>query len=231
MDVDTLARFEAVPVPTPAGGRLVVELVPAPDPWDVARRLAHLPHLLFLDSAEREGERGRYSYVSADPQSSFRYTVKAQPAIDPVAILRRQLLEHPSGLLDHLPPFQCGLAGLFGYGFGRQFERLPEARYNEFGFPDVAVGWYDWVVSFDHAANRAWVLSSGYPRTRPNTWQTRARNRIQFVLDHLSDDSPPLPRVTHFVDPSPTRVGPPGLAPQYPLPDFPGVTSNFDRAG
>src|SRR5262249_37444167 len=115
--------------------------------------------------------------------------------------------------------------------FGRQFERLPEARYNEFGFPDVAVGWYDWVVSFDHAANRAWVLSSGYPRTRPNTWQTRARNRIQFVLDHLSDDSPPLPRVTHFVDPSPTRVGPPGLAPQYPLPDFPGVTSNFDRAG
>src|SRR5689334_5105646 len=30
---------------------LVEELTPAPDPWDVARRLAHLPHLLFLDSA------------------------------------------------------------------------------------------------------------------------------------------------------------------------------------
>src|SRR5690349_8484806 len=67
MDVGTPARFEAVPVPAPPGGPLVVELVPAPDPWDVARRLAHLPYLLFLDSAERHDERGRYSYVAADP--------------------------------------------------------------------------------------------------------------------------------------------------------------------
>src|SRR5438552_18903771 len=60
-------QFEAVPVPTPDGGPLAVELVPAPDPWDVARRLAHLPHLLFLDSAEKHPTRGRYSYVTADP--------------------------------------------------------------------------------------------------------------------------------------------------------------------
>src|SRR5438067_1502405 len=46
---------------------LVEELVPAPDPWDVARRLAHLPHLLFLDSAEFNADIGRYSYVTADP--------------------------------------------------------------------------------------------------------------------------------------------------------------------
>src|SRR5437660_11051624 len=68
MDVAAPARFEAVPVQTPADGRLAFELVPAPDPWDVARRLAHLPHLLFLDSAERHGERGRCSYVMADTE-------------------------------------------------------------------------------------------------------------------------------------------------------------------
>ncbi|MCI0701098.1 MAG: hypothetical protein L0241_08445, partial [Planctomycetia bacterium] len=52
---------------TPPGGPLAVELIPAPDPWDVARRLAHLPQLLFLDSAEKHQERGRYSYVAAEP--------------------------------------------------------------------------------------------------------------------------------------------------------------------
>src|SRR5262245_5362939 len=50
-----------------AGLPLVEELVPAPDPWEVARRLSHLPHLLFLDSADPHPERGRYSYVTADP--------------------------------------------------------------------------------------------------------------------------------------------------------------------
>ncbi len=39
---------------------LVEELIPCPDPWDVARKLAHLPHLLFLDSADRSTERGRF---------------------------------------------------------------------------------------------------------------------------------------------------------------------------
>ena len=62
-------RFEAVPLQTPADGPIAVELIPAPDPWDVARALAHLPHLLFLDSAERHEERGHYSYVMADPRT------------------------------------------------------------------------------------------------------------------------------------------------------------------
>ena len=65
--MDAPLVFDAVPVPTTAGAPLVVELVPAPDPWAVARRLAHLPHLLFLDSAEQHADRGRYSYVAADP--------------------------------------------------------------------------------------------------------------------------------------------------------------------
>ena len=52
-------------MPTPVVP-LVEELIPAPDPWDVARKLAHLPHLLFFDSAERHPTRGRYSFVTAD---------------------------------------------------------------------------------------------------------------------------------------------------------------------
>src|SRR5690349_6725781 len=102
MDVETPARFEAVPVHTPADGPLAVELVPAPDPWDVARRLAHLGGLLFLDSAERHGERGRYSFVSAKPVQFSGGSVGRSHD------LFRSLLVNPApprmSLPDELPP-------------------------------------------------------------------------------------------------------------------------------
>ena len=107
---------------------LAVELVPAPDPWDVARRLAHLPHLLFLDSAEKHAERGRYSYVAAqarrswgtDPQSRH---FAAHRSRTPHRMTERHSTARP---IDGLPPFQGGLAGLFGYGLNRVLEsRVP----------------------------------------------------------------------------------------------------------
>src|SRR6516165_2250145 len=46
---------------------LVEELAPAPDAWQMCLRLAHLPHVMFLDSAARLPELGRYSFLTADP--------------------------------------------------------------------------------------------------------------------------------------------------------------------
>src|SRR5205085_6706165 len=122
MDSGAPLQFDAIPVPTPPGGPLAVELVPAPDPWDVARKLSHLPHLLFLDSAEKHAARGRYSYVSADP-----YGI----ASDFAGL--RQMEQSPRRIaaLPEVPPFQGGYAGLFGYGLGRHFERIPLPRYDE----------------------------------------------------------------------------------------------------
>src|SRR5690606_17112384 len=93
----------------------VYELIPLPDPWEVARKLAHLPYLLFLDSAERHTERGRYSYVMADPVQVFDDLFETiTPAVS------------YSTRHDDLPPFQGGLAGLIGYGLSRRLERVAE---------------------------------------------------------------------------------------------------------
>lgn len=195
--------FEAVPVPTPAGGPLVVELVLAPDPWAVARRLAHLPHLLFLDSADTESDRGRYSYVSADP--------------DRVVTRFRSLGETPGRVVSHLPdlpPFQGGYAGVFGYGLGRELERLPQPRIDEFRCPDVFVGRYDWVVSFDHHQNRAWVVSSNPTRKHAGNVIELLRGDQELSLTRGAD-TPRSVIQSH----------------RHPLPGFPGVTSNFSREG
>src|SRR5262249_40822951 len=62
-----MAERRATGPPAEAGLPLVEELRPAPDAWDACRRLAHLPHLLFLDSALAGPPLGRWSFVAAAP--------------------------------------------------------------------------------------------------------------------------------------------------------------------
>src|SRR5439155_1076618 len=80
----------------------------------------------------------------------------------------------PAETLPGLPPFQGGAAGLFGYELCHHLERLPQPLVDEFAVPDLAVGLYDWVIAFDHAAHRAWLISTGLPETMPVRRQRRA---------------------------------------------------------
>jgi para-aminobenzoate synthetase component 1 len=226
---------------TPPAEPLVEELTPAPEPWDVARRLAGRPHLLFLDSAAADPPLGRYSYVAADPFAVLtgfesgpppRWMSVWQdthflnlPEPDPFTALAARLARFPARTVPGLPPFQGGAAGVFGYGLSRCLEELPPRHTDEFGLPDLVVGFYDWVIAFDHAAGRAWVVSTGWPQTDPARRRERAARRLGIVRRRLKAPAPavrppwrmPLPRDW--------------LSPQYPLPGWPGVTSNFDRDG
>jgi para-aminobenzoate synthetase component 1 len=229
-------QFEAVPVPTPADGPLAVELVPAPDPWAVARRLAHLPHLLFLDSADKHPDRGRYSYVAADPD---QWTASPSPrpvppedgvrhGIKPFPLLWHRTLGHwTQPNVPGLPPFQGGLAAVFGYELNGLLERIPRAANDEFEVPDDARGVYTWVVSFDHEQDRAWFVSTGYPHTDQGSRKGYRSKRLREVLALLSADQGAYAHRS----PSGSPLAASALAPQYPLPGFPGVTSNFDRRG
>lgn len=230
METGAPLQFSTVPVNTPPGGPLAVELVPAPCPWAVARKLAHLPHLLFLDSADKHPDRGRYSYVSADPQRFYRQSVptgkhaparlKAWGIFD---LLAREAREVAEPRLPGLPPFQGGFAGLFGYNLCRQFENIPEPRFDEFGVPDIAFGQYRWVVAFDHEQNRAWIIGAVNSARQSATKQRRIERCVRELPDLLRSPTRG-PGLTSEPAPAP-------LAPQFPLPGFPGVTSNFDRVG
>ena len=211
MDVQPPERFAAVPAQTSVDGPIAVELIPAPEPWEVARKLAHLPHLLFLDSAERHRERGRYSYVMAEPRTFISANALDCAPFGLDSLIQSMLEERPA--IGGLPPFQGGLAGLFGYGLGREFERVPAPRTNDFGIPDLHLGVYDCVVSFDHNQNRAWIVSGG----------KECEARLQETI-RLLQTNPAI-----LAAPSPAALA--SLAPQFPLPGSPGVTSNFNRAG
>jgi para-aminobenzoate synthetase component 1 len=207
---------------------LIEELLPVPDPVDVLRRFADRPGLLFLDSALTHPGLGRYSFLAADP---FDYLWSRGKLVhgaggryddmDPFAALAAHLRQFPSEHDPRLPPFQGGAAGVLGYDLCHHLERLPWPRYNDLPTPDLAVGFYDWVIAWDHQDNRAWLISTGFPKLTRNSRLRRAAFRLNEVRRKLRA-SPPSP-------PSPTGSVLLPLAPQWPVPHFPGLTSNFDR--
>src|SRR6266568_752670 len=114
---------------TPAAGPcpslpLVEELSPSLTPWEVCRRLAHHPYLIFLDSAFDHPSLGRYSFVAADPFATLRARGRSihinwGPAVglperqgDPFAELAETLAGYAEHRIEGLPPFQGGVAGL-----------------------------------------------------------------------------------------------------------------------
>ena len=116
---------------------LVEELHPAPSAHEVFLNVVDRPHVLFLDSARRDGELGRFSFVAADP---FDFLTEFPDEKDSLATLSRRLLAWPATTAPDLPPFQGGAAGLLSYDLGRQLEELPSTAYDEFGMPAMAVG-------------------------------------------------------------------------------------------
>jgi para-aminobenzoate synthetase component 1 len=202
---------------------LVEELIPAPDPWQVCLRLSSLPHLLFLDSAGDHPDVGRYSFVTAQP---FHWMMaKRGAATDPFTALASALAAYRAERIPGLPPFQGGAAGLFGYDLCHHIERLPRPPRDEFQTPDMAVGFYDWVVAFDHAQGRAWVISNGLPERDSTKRYRRAAMRLdgvkRLLMENGAANLPDRVRIASEVDP--------GC--RYPLANLPGVFSNFDRPG
>jgi para-aminobenzoate synthetase component 1 len=201
----------------------VEELSPAPHPWDAFRRLADLPHLLFLDSALSHPSLGRYSFLTGDP---FDWLSARRSTVNPFRALAARLARYQREPIPNLPPFQGGAAGLFGYDLCHHLERLPRPHFDEFAVPDLAVGFYDWVLAFDHAANRAWLISTGFPETDPRRRQRRARQRLLAIKQWLGRSVAPLP---HEGPRSLPSLPASALSPQWTVPDMPGLTSSFER--
>ncbi|OYW17119.1 MAG: hypothetical protein B7Z55_13170, partial [Planctomycetales bacterium 12-60-4] len=67
---------------------VVQELLPAPSVMNAVRSLADLPRLLLLDSAVFHSERGRYSFLMADPCEQAEWNAPDLKC-DPFAALRQ----------------------------------------------------------------------------------------------------------------------------------------------
>jgi para-aminobenzoate synthetase component 1 len=163
------------------------------------QRLSNLPHVVFFDSAQRDQEVGRYSFVAADPYDWIERPADGSQAL---TVMQHAWQSYRGQPHPELPPFQGGLAGLWGYELARSLESIAAAPIDDLPMPALAVGCYDTVVAFDHCLNSAWIVSQGFPETDPQARRQRAAERLQMFRKHLlsTSSSPAQPRVAQATD-------------------------------
>ncbi len=214
---------------------VVRDLDPPPDPVEALVRLAGRRHCIFFDSAVAHPTLGRYSFLAADPFDVLQTEVgaRAQTGHDPLGELAERLASFPCQTIEGLPPFQGGAAGLFGYELGRSLENLPAARLDPFGLPAMVVGLYDVVLAWDHRAERAWIVSQGFPEVELAARVQRAEFRASQLQEWLA--GPPIDAPSRQfrsrAGSLPQDVARDQFGPQYDVPAAPGLASNFSPAG
>jgi para-aminobenzoate synthetase component 1 len=141
----------------------------------------------------------------ADPIAVVR---SKGPDVDVVSSVRALLAPHRRDPIAGLPPFQGGAAGYIAYDWGRVLERLPPSRYDDLALPDVVLGIYDWVVAWDHAASRTWLISTGMPEMEEGARTRRAQARADAVRARLEDRGADVVTSTDSATPTATVTAP-----------------------
>lgn len=145
------------------------------DPADVFAPLAGMNDSLLFDGVCPGHPLSRYSYICWNPVETLiaqngqvtitgphGQTVSLQ---NPFDVLHDRLAHYGVGheRNPHLPPFQGGAAGCFGYDLGRTLERLPAIAKDNPAMPNMMIGIYTNVIAFDHAARKAWTIGAKPP--------------------------------------------------------------------
>ena len=181
----------------------IAEALPWVDPLAYFSAVAETPYAIWLDTADTRHPAGRYSFIMHDP---FETLTLKNPHDNPFAQLKTKLAqwqEDWAGLEAHWPdspPFKGGAAGLFGYDLVQSLEKLPPHlppyAVDDTRLPDMAVGFYDLVLGFDHQTHRCFAFSTGFPAHGAAERSNLARLKIENLKKTLHG----LPKVpaAHF---------------------------------
>lgn len=198
-------------------------------------RLSGLPHCLWLDSATQGptiaagGDRvGRYSFLCAAPVAHLQASTGDE---NPWPRLQRWAADLPPARRADLPPFQGGIAGLWGYEAAVWLDDTGVAAIDDLPTPAISVGLYDWVLAHDSLTGASWIISQGFRDETFAIDAAFAQQRLQMVLQTLGE---PVAREPAAQPPSDHRSEPAAAPGQSPLNHFatdrPEVLSNFGSA-
>ncbi|MDO6686073.1 MULTISPECIES: aminodeoxychorismate synthase component I [unclassified Agarivorans] len=139
-------------------------------PKIVFEQLAQQQWCCFLQSAADSHENNHFDILVADPIATIAY----QAGVSQVSLGEQhyQSTKAPFELLEELReqlfsnaqtndtdfPFVGGAMGLWSYDLGRSLETLPEQITQDLNTPDMAVGFYDWALIFDHEKQQTTLI-------------------------------------------------------------------------
>ncbi len=165
--------------------------------------VAHMPYSLLIDSADTAHPDGRYSYILINPieiieAHGHHITISSgshlshQNGKDPFSTAKSRLAarDYLNLQLADLPPFQGGLAGLFGYDLARTQETLPTSARSTSSMPDMALGLYDQVLAFDHAQQQAWIITHAKNELEADMKRAVLRHNLSGARTQKMSDLP-----------------------------------------
>jgi para-aminobenzoate synthetase component 1 len=172
---------------------------------------------------------GRYSFLTADPVAKLRAFIGCE---DPWPELRRWASLLPPEKSADLPPFQGGIAGLWGYEAAAWLEDVGVAVVDDLPTPAVSVGVYDWVICHDSVSATSCLISQGFYGEQFTRDPSRAQSRLDQVLDWLAQSPADRPLVVSDNSASDADRAVPTLPVACSFEtDRVGVTSNFSSTG
>lgn len=149
---------------------------------------------------------GRYSFIGIDPflimQSRGNIiTLNSQGERriehgNPFDILGKLLETYKLDCPAATIPLQGGAIGYFSYDLCHFIERLPSTTIDDLEFPESYFAFYDIIISFDNLENRAYIISTGFPKTEENERIKRAGQRIEYIKDRLYRPVLNIPQVS-----------------------------------
>lgn len=169
---------------------------------------------------------GRYSFLTADPVAKLRAFVGGD---DPWQVLRRWARLLPDDKSLDLPPFQGGIAGLWGYEAAAWLEDVGVAVVDDLPTPAVSVGVYDWVICHDSVSGTNCLISQGFEGEQFVRDPLRAQTRLDQVLDWLAQ--PPAGRPLASLDDRAIKTDRTASVACSFETNRSGVTSNFSSPG
>ena len=145
----------------------VVELPWQADPTRRFSRFADRPWAVLLDSCHDQSGQGRFDVFAAEPYATFEST--GRRAVLTRGGERQVLYGNPFHLLSELLgpqaegdksiPFCGGAIGYLSYELGRACVGLTTPRTDMPGYPELAMGFYDWSVVSDHQEQRCYLAT------------------------------------------------------------------------
>ncbi len=153
-------------------------------PREAFEKLRGKPHFAWLDTCP--GSTGGFSVMACEPFLVFSAR-KKEISIEekgrkecftgePLEVLN-ELMKKNSVSCRHF--FGPGVIGYFGYGLGRQIEKLPDISRDDISIPDIFLCFYDTLLVFDRRESKLLVISScreGQKRMDPAFFSTRSGN-------------------------------------------------------
>ncbi|MBB40939.1 MULTISPECIES: anthranilate synthase component I family protein [Hyphomonas] len=165
--------------------------LPWTEPAELAPRLFGWPGFVWLDSASSGHGQGRYSYISANPISRFRWG-DGDFAEEFGGAFRAWRNRFRASVIAGGAPFQGGAIGYMSYDAAKIWMRDFRSRHPDSADDTIEFALYDTVMAFDHFERRLTIYSAGLPGPDKAPDKALAQQRIRAfaeVVEHQDDQS------------------------------------------